>query len=128
MITGRTAKIFIAKAGKTPSTISPFSKEPMEIHQNHLQKAIQKAKESSKELYLSRSITDPLFSTKEWKTLIPFIANNPNIEELLLNCKYIDNNLNPIICVDWLMGDESIKILMESLRPIQTLRIRGRLK
>ena len=100
----------------------------MEIHQNDLQKAIQKAKESSKELYLSRSITDPLFSTEEWKTLIPFITNNTNLKALAINCNQLEFEGSNLYA-DWLMGDECIKILMESLPyGIQTLRLRGRLK
>ena len=60
----------------------------METHQEPLlQKAIQRAMENREKLVLSRSVTDPPFSTEEWKTLIPFITNNPNLKLLDLSCK-----------------------------------------
>ena len=92
-----------------------------------LQKAIQKAKDNPEKLDLSRSVSDPLFSAQQWKTLIPFITNNDNLRELRLNRKHIgikDNNL----CVDCMMGDESIQILMESLPDINLLSLQGRCK
>ena len=70
----------------------------MEIEQGAFQKAIQTAKGNPKTLDLShsRSATDPPFSAEEWKILIPFITNNPNLEKLRLDCKLViihSNNL-----------------------------------
>ena len=67
--------------------------EPMEAQQESLKQAVI---EKAKKLDLSCSFTDPPFSDQEWKILIPFITNNPNLRELRLNCKCIDiksNNL-----------------------------------
>ena len=62
----------------------------MEIHQEHLEKAVQRVKESREKLDLSRSVTDPPFSAEEWKSFIPFITNIPSLRELRLNCKNVD--------------------------------------